>query len=73
MSDLKTQALLLEIARAKAKKAQKAKSEEVKINVFLHHGDKVVDPQTGEEYTISEWQDKKDNSEKERESNDEQK
>ena len=84
MSNLKTQAILLEQARAKAKRAQKAKNEEIKINVFLHHGDKVVNPQTGEEYTISEWQDKKsgvpdqshpieDNSEQKGKSNGEQK
>jgi hypothetical protein len=56
MSNLKTQAILLEQARAKAKRAQKAKNEEIKINVFLHHGDKVTNPKTGEEYTIKEWQ-----------------
>jgi siroheme synthase len=70
MNNLKKQAMLIEIAKAKAKKAKKAKSEAAEITVFLHHGDKVVNAQTGEEYTISEWQEEKDNSEKERKSND---
>lgn len=66
MSDLKTQALLMEVEKAKAEKAKKAKSEEAEIMVFLHHGDKVINTKTGEEYTISDYNDKQDNSNKER-------
>jgi len=36
-----------------------AKGDNIEINVFLHHGDKLTNPKTGEILTIKEWEEHK--------------